>query len=173
MWRSRLGGMATISLSDVIEPAAGASERKKDEQARGGVHQLWNSDEYRNVWWCVPLDSLGHDGVKDQASIETARQLLLKIKRHADPVLRHYGWTVKHLNEHVGGPGGMCYHDMQGTADITLQLRVRPDKQCNTFRPFRRLMGVMLHEMAHIAGLGIEDLHPPEFYEKMREVAAP
>ena len=60
--------------------------------------------------------------------------------------------------------------DGQGTADITLQLRERPSKQCNTFRPFGRVMGVMLHEMTHIAGLGLEDIHPPEFYEKMKEV---
>ena len=118
-----------IALSDVIEPAAGAAarvgagERRADE--RGGVHQLWNSDEYRNVWWCVPLDALGHTGIRDAASIETARALLCRIKRHADPVLRHYGWTCKHLHEHVGGPGGMCYHDNQGTADISLQLRTQ------------------------------------------------
>ena len=118
----------------------------------------------------MPLDGLGHDGVKDAASIVTARNLLKKIKRHSDPVLRHYGWTVKHLQESVGGPGGMCFHDGQGTADITLQLRERPSKQCNTFRPFGRLMGVMIHEMTHIAGLGLEDIHPPEFYEKMKEV---
>ena len=57
------------------------------------MHTLWQTDEYRNVWWVVPLDGLGHDGVKDAASIVTARSLLKKIKRHSDPVLRHYGWT--------------------------------------------------------------------------------
>jgi hypothetical protein len=124
----------------------------------------------------------------------TARALLRLIKAHADPVLKHYGWTVKHLHEHVGGPGGMCYHDGHGTADISLQLRARPSKQCNSFRPFASLMRVasahtvhalppcfsltalhtacpahcrrvMLHEMTHIHGLGVEDIHPPEFYE--------
>ena len=160
---------ALHDIRDVIEPAHGAAKAATD---RGGVHTMWASDEYRNVWWCVPLDSLGHDGVKDAASIETARALLKKIKRHSDPVLRHYGWTVKHLKEHVGGPGGMCYHDNAGTADITLQLRARPDKQCTAFRSFRSLMGVMLHEMTHISGLGLEDIHPPEFYEKMKEVRA-
>ena len=64
----------------------------------------------------------------------------------------------------------MCYHDNQGTADITLQLRQRPSKQCNAFRSFRQLMSVMIHEMTHISGLGIEDVHPPEFYEKNGEV---
>ena len=53
--------------------------------------------------------SLGHNGVRDKASIETARALLNRIKLHSDPVLRHYGWTVKHLQESVGGPGGMCF----------------------------------------------------------------
>ena len=130
---------AIRDIREVIEPASGTAKRVLTDD-RGGVHTMWASDEYRNVWWCVPLDGLGHDGVKDMASIATARKLLQKIKRHSDPVLRHYGWTVKHLKEHVGGPGGMCYHDMQGTADITLQLRVRPDKQCNVFRPFGRLM---------------------------------
>jgi len=161
------GGSNVLSLTSVIEPSAGA-ERTKEK--RSGVHELWNSDEYRSVWWTVPLDGLGHDGVKDAASIAEAQRLLARLKRHSDPVLRHYGWTVKHLKEHVGGPGGMCYHDRQGTADITLQLRQRPSRQCNAFRSFRQLMGVMIHEMTHISGLGIEDVHPPEFYEKNREV---
>ena len=163
------GSSGLHDIRDVIEPANGAAARVSSDD-RGGVHTMWQSDEYRNIWWCVPLDSLGHDGVKDEESIETARTLLKKIKRHSDPVLRHYGWTVKHLKEHVGGPGGMCYHDNQGTADISLQLRVRPDKQCSAFRPFFSLMGVMIHEMTHISGLGLEDIHPPEFYEKMKEV---
>ena len=161
------GGSNVLTLQSVIEPSAGA-ERTKEK--RSGVHELWNSDEYRSVWWTVPLDGLGHDGVKDAASIAEAQRLLARLKKHSDPVLRHYGWTVKHLKEHVGGPGGMCYHDNQGTADITLQLRQRPSKQCNAFRSFRQLMSVMIHEMTHISGLGIEDVHPPEFYEKNGEV---
>ena len=165
--RRKMAGLHDIR--DVIEPASGAA-RKASDGNRGGVHTMWQSDEYRNVWWCVPLDGLGHKGVKDAASIDTARKLLQRLKRHSDPVLRHYGWTVKHLKEHVGGPGGMCYHDNQGTADISLQLRTRPDKQCNSFRNFHQLMGVMIHEMTHISGLGLEDIHPPEFFEKMREV---
>ena len=195
---------ALHDIRDVIEPSAGAARRVAGDD-RGGVHTMWNSDEYRNVWWCVPLDGLGHGGVQDKASIGTAHELLTKLKRHSDPVLRYYGWTVKHLKEHVGGPGGMCYHDNQGTADISLQLRASPSKQCNVFRPFGRLMGacahashlphpcvlsflahphtcslssvcvslssaVMLHEMCHISGLGLEDIHPPEFYEKLAEV---
>ena len=161
------GGSNVLTLQSVIEPSAGA-ERTKEK--RSGVHELWNSDEYRSVWWTVPLDGLGHGGVKDAASIAEAQRLLARLKKHSDPVLRHYGWTVKHLKEHVGGPGGMCYHDNQGTADITLQLRQRPSKQCNAFRSFRQLMSVMIHEMTHISGLGIEDVHPPEFYEKNGEV---
>ena len=161
------GGSNVLTLQSVIEPSAGA-ERTKEK--RSGVHELWNSDEYRSVWWTVPLDGLGHDGVKDAASIAEAQRLLARLKKHSDPVLRHYGWTVKHLKEHVGGPGGMCYHDNQGTADITLQLRQRPSKQCNAFRSFRQLMSVMIHEMTHISGLGIDDVHPPEFYEKNGEV---
>ena len=141
---------ALHEMRNVIEPADGAAASVSAGD-RGGVHTMWSSNEYRNVWWVVPLDSLGHDGVRDAGSIATARALLQRIKRHSDPVLRHYGWTVKHLKEHVGGPGGMCYHDNQGTADISLQLRVRPDKQCSSFRSFGCLMGVMIHEMARDA----------------------
>ena len=147
----RRTGMAGLhEMRNVIEPADGAAASVSAGD-RGGVHTMWISNEYRNVWWVVPLDSLGHDGVRDAGSIATARALLQRIKRHSDPVLRHYGWTVKHLKEHVGGPGGMCYHDNQGTADISLQLRVRPDKQCSSFRSFGCLMGVMIHEMARDA----------------------
>ena len=147
---TRTGMAALHEMRNVIEPTNGAAASVAAGD-RGGVHTMWSSNEYRNVWWVVPLDSLGHDGVRDAESIATARALLQRIKRHSDPVLRHYGWTVKHLKEHVGGPGGMCYHDNQGTADISLQLRVRPDKQCSSFRSFGRLMGVMIHEMARDA----------------------
>ena len=98
------GGSNVLSLTNVIEPSAGA-ERKKQEEKRSGVHSMWSSDEYRSVWWCVPLDGLGHDGVRDAASIAHAQRLLARLKKHSDPVLRHYGWTVKHLKEQVGGPG--------------------------------------------------------------------
>ena len=73
--------------------------------------------------WCVPLNALGHSGV-DRDSIPAARGLLQRLKLHVDPILRRRGWRVKHLHEHNGrGPGGMCYHDLQGTADISIRLR--------------------------------------------------
>ena len=69
------------------------------------------------------LNALGHSGV-DRDSIPAARGLLQRLKLHVDPILRRRGWRVKHLHEHNGrGPGGMCYHDLQGTADISIRLR--------------------------------------------------
>ncbi len=85
--------------------------------------------------------------------------------------MKSRGWRVKHLYAHAGrGPAGMCYHDGQGTADITLRLRARPDKSCAAFLPFRVLLRVMLHEVTHISGHGLKDIHPPEFYEELEVV---
>ena len=74
-----------LDMANVIEPAAGAAARvgagERRADMRGGVHQLWASSEYRNVWWVVPLDALGHSGVRDPASIDTARALLRRINQ--------------------------------------------------------------------------------------------
>ena len=159
-----------LNMTDMIEPREGAEPRVAEDR-RHGVHRLFGSDEFCNVWWCVPLNSLGRDGV-DKESIEPARRLLHRLKLHADPLLRLRGWRVKHLHEHYGhGPGGMCYHDLQGTADISIRLRAVPgNPRCNAFLPFGRLLGVMLHEVTHISGHGLEDVHPPEFYEELKVV---
>ena len=50
-FRRKMAGLHDIR--DVIEPASGAA-RKASDGNRGGVHTMWQSGEYRNVWWCVP-----------------------------------------------------------------------------------------------------------------------
>lgn len=150
-------------MADVLEPVEGGGAQ------RSGLHSL-QSDEYSNVWWCVPLAALGRSAV-DEASVEQARRLLRRLKLHADPILRARGWRVKHLIEHVRpGPSGMCYHDGEGAADISIRLRSSCSHRCNTFLPFRVLLGVMLHEIAHIGGHGVDDIHPPEFYEELDKI---
>ncbi|EOD27376.1 hypothetical protein EMIHUDRAFT_254332, partial [Emiliania huxleyi CCMP1516] len=117
-----MAGARFTNLTDAIEPRDGAEPRVGDDK-RQGIHRLFGTTEFCNVWWCVPLNALGHSGV-DRDSIPAARGLLQRLKLHVDPILRRRGWRVKHLHEHNGrGPGGMCYHDLQGTADISIRLR--------------------------------------------------
>ena len=58
----------------------------------------------------------------------------------------------------------------EGCANIGLQLRTLSGKRASkhyTFRPFRSLLGVLLHEITHIH-TGCEDIHPPYFCQSTR-----
>jgi hypothetical protein len=68
---------------------------------------------------------------------------------------------------------GLCTTNGRADADATscnIQLNVRttPSLSCPTLFSFERLLSVMLHEITHIT-IGLEDIHPPAFYDAMRE----
>ena len=108
---------------------------------------------------------------------DVARTLLAKVARHVNPVLRSRGWRVKRLIESSSTQWiGLCTANGRGDADaastnIQLNLRARPDRRCEEFRSFREVLAVMLHEITHTS-IGLEDIHPPAFYELLGEIKA-
>ena len=92
---------------------------------------------------------------------------------------------------------GLCTANGRTDADaastnIQLNLRVRPDRRCTQFRTFRQVLAVMLHEITHTkigkvplspraaqlndikltVPTGLEDIHPPAFWELLDEIKA-
>ena len=97
--------------------------------------------------------------------------------RHVNPILRERGWRVKRLIESASTKWiGLCTGNGRDDADaasvnIQLNLRVEPSKYCRQFRPFKSILAVMLHEITHVS-IGLEDIHPPAFYELLDEIKA-
>lgn len=108
---------------------------------------------------------------------DIARTLLATVARHVNPILRERGWRVKRLIESASTKWiGLCTGNGRDDADaasvnIQLNLRVEPSKHCRQFRPFKSILAVMLHEIAHVS-IGLEDIHPPAFYELLDEIKA-
>ena len=122
---------------------------------------------------CVWSVEVYNDGYRP----DVARTLLAKVARHVNPVLRSRGWRVKRLIESSSTRWiGLCTANGRGDADaastnIQLNLRARPDRRCEEFRSFREVLAVMLHEITHTS-IGLEDIHPPAFYELLGEIKA-
>jgi len=123
--------------------------------------------QYCCVWWVEVYE----DGYRP----DIARSLLARVARHVNPILRDRGWRVKRLMESSSTKFlGCCLSNGRGDADaasanIQLNVRQQPSKQCRHFRSFAQLLSVMLHEITHIS-IGLEDIHPPAFWELMQEI---
>lgn len=106
---------------------------------------------------------------------DVARTLLATVARHVNPILRDRGWRVKRLIESASNQWiGLCTANGRNDADaastnIQLNLRLRPDKHCQQFRSFHQILAVMLHEITHTS-IGLEDIHPPAFYELLDQI---
>jgi hypothetical protein len=55
-------------------------------------------------------------------------------------------------------------NDADALANILINLRVEPNKQCRQFKGFSSILAVMSHEITHLS-IGLEDIHPPAFYD--------
>lgn len=108
---------------------------------------------------------------------DVARSLLARVARHVNPILRARGWRVKRLIESASPNWvGLCTGNGRNDADaastnIQLNLRVEASKYCKTFRSFRQVLSVMLHEITHTS-IGLEDIHPPAFFNLLDEIKA-
>jgi len=120
---------------------------------------------------CVWSVEVYEDGYRP----DVARTLLAAVARHVNPVLRDRGWRCKRLIESASSKWiGLCTSNARADADaastnIQLNLRTQPNKHCTTFRSFRQILAVMLHEITHTS-IGLEDIHPPAFYELLTEI---
>lgn len=120
---------------------------------------------------CVWSIEVHEDGYRP----DVARTMLAAVARHVNPILRERGWRVKRLIESTSRTFlGCCHGNGRSDADaasvnIQLNLRTQPDRHCRQFRTFPRVLGVMLHEITHTS-IGLEDIHPPAFYELLNEI---
>jgi len=103
-----------------------------------------------------------------------ARKLLLRVKEHADNVLKARGWRVKNLIEicccekkNMGtnlGVGGWCRGGGPNCAH-TIAIRLRRPKS-HDLLSFEHSLKVMWHEMAHI----VHGNHSAAFYQLYDEI---
>ena len=113
--------------------------------------------------------------IKKIPNSDEARKLLLRVKEHADNVLKARGWKVKRLIEicccerkNMGtnlGVGGWCRGDGPGAAH-TIALRLRRPRS-HEFVSFEHCLKVMWQEMAHI----VHGNHSAAFYQEMDDIA--
>lgn len=104
-----------------------------------------------------------------------ARDLLLEIKRHADPLLTARGWYVKRLVEmcccerrHMGtnlGVAGWCRAEARGKGAAIIALRVRHPKSHELYS-LDQCLSVMWHEIAHITFSS----HSADFYALIEDI---
>ena len=133
------------------------------------IHNL-SDRQYCCVWSIEVLD-----GTTAAYRPDVARALLATVARHVNPILRARGWRVKRLLESCSRSWiGLCTGNGRDDADaasvnIQLNLRVQPHPQCRQFRSFAQVLAVMLHEITHTS-IGLEDIHPPAFYELLGEI---
>jgi WLM domain len=158
----------------VAAPAAtGDKENNSDEQAdRLPPRQVVPINNLSDRQYCCVWSVEVHE---DGYRPDVARTMLAAVARHVNPVLRERGWRVKRLIESTSRSWvGCCFGNGRDDADaasvnIMLNLRTAPDRNCREFRPFSRVLGVMLHEITHTS-IGLEDIHPPAFYELLSEI---
>ena len=164
--------------TNVEKDAEKQEEEKKEEEA------LQPQQERRPPSHSVSINNLSDrqyccvwniEEYKDGYRPDVARALLARVARHVNPILRERGWRVKRLLESTSSKFlGCCLTNGRGDADaasalIQLNLRVQPNKKCQQFRSFSQVLSVMLHEITHIS-IGLEDIHPPAFWELMEEI---
>jgi len=82
-----------------------------------------------------------------------AKELLEKVKKHIDPILRKHGFNVLKLQEDsntklLGWCRSAC-NKSNRTANI-IAIRLRQGIGSSKFRDFSGIMGTMLHEITHI-----------------------
>ena len=144
--------------------ASAAPPAPPRERDTSKTHNLSDA-KYCCVWSVEPLAA---------PDSEAVRSLLQRVADAVAPVLAYRGWRVKRLMESVSRTaGGLCTTNGRTDADATsaniqLNVRIRPDVRCTQLKSYKSLLGVMIHEITHIS-IGLEDIHPPAFYDLMRE----
>ena len=182
--------MHVLILLDALRKAGGDIDRaKRAIAARIGGHSA--NDQQSQQQRVPPRHSTAINNLSDRQyccvwNVEVyedgfrpdiARTLLATVARHVNPILRERGWRVKRLIESASTKWiGLCTGNGRDDADaasvnIQLNLRVEPSKYCRQFRPFKSILAVMLHEITHVS-IGLEDIHPPAFYELLDEIKA-
>ena len=109
-----------------------------------------------NVWETKALAKMENS--------EEAKKLLDRLASICAPAMARRSWRVKCLKEFYPQNAGLL--GMNVNKGVSIFIRLRPDRDKNSFLPWEDLLGTMVHELAH-NGIGS---HSADFYKLMDEV---
>ena len=95
---------------------------------------------------------------------EEAKKLLDRLASICAPAMARRSWRVKCLKEFYPKNAGLL--GMNVNKGVSIFIRLRPDRDKNSFLPWGDLLGTMVHELTHI-GIGS---HSADFYKLMDEI---
>uniref|UniRef100_A0A7N0SVS8 Uncharacterized protein n=1 Tax=Kalanchoe fedtschenkoi TaxID=63787 RepID=A0A7N0SVS8_KALFE len=97
-----------------------------------------NLGDLNKVWEVKPLKKIGED---------EARNILEKIAKQVQPIMRKRQWRVKLLSEFCPSNPSLLGLNVGGGVEVKLRLR-RPNRDWD-FLPYDQVLDTMLHELCH------------------------
>eukprot|EP00232_Nephroselmis_pyriformis_P011873 CAMPEP_0182897128 /NCGR_PEP_ID=MMETSP0034_2-20130328/26705_1 /TAXON_ID=156128 /ORGANISM="Nephroselmis pyriformis, Strain CCMP717" /LENGTH=197 /DNA_ID=CAMNT_0025031029 /DNA_START=63 /DNA_END=652 /DNA_ORIENTATION=+ len=99
-------------------------------------------------------------------SEKEARELLERIYRQVQPVMRKHQWKVGKLSEMFPKNANLLGLNYNRGSEI--KIRLRPARDKGSFMPYESLVGTMLHELTH----NVHGPHDAKFYKLLDEITA-
>ncbi|XAR49812.1 hypothetical protein NMG60_11003960 [Bertholletia excelsa] len=93
-----------------------------------------------------------------------AREILEKISKQVQPIMRKHKWKVKILSEFCPSNPSLSGLNIGGGAEVKLRLR-RPNNEFDFF-PYNQILDTMLHELCH----NEYGPHNTQFYNLLDEI---
>ncbi|CAN6573823.1 unnamed protein product [Malus baccata var. baccata] len=112
-------------------------------------------NDLNKVWEIKPLKKIGE---------EDAREILEKVAKQVQPIMRKRQWKVKVLSEFCPANPGLQGLNVGGGVEIKLRLR-RPNSDW-VFYPYEQILDTMLHELCH----NEHGPHNADFYRLLDEI---
>ncbi|CAI9782307.1 unnamed protein product [Fraxinus pennsylvanica] len=112
-------------------------------------------NDLNKVWEVEPL--------KKEREAE-AKEILEKIAKQVQPIMRKRKWRVKILSEFCPPNPSLLGLNIGGGAEVRLRLR-RPNNEWDFF-PYEQILDTMLHELCHIE----HGPHNADFYNLLDEI---
>ncbi|KAL0030955.1 hypothetical protein WJX79_003815 [Trebouxia sp. C0005] len=114
-----------------------------------------------------PLKVWDFKALQKHGSAE-ALELLRRIARQVQPVMRKRGWRVPLLSEFSPKNPNLLGLNINGGGGRTseIKIRLRPHKSDSSFFPYEHLIGTMLHELVH----NVQGPHNAVFYKLLDEI---
>lgn len=95
-------------------------------------------NDLNKVWEVKALKKIGEDD---------ARQILEKVAKQVQPIMRKHKWKVRILSEFCPANPSLLGINIGGGAEVKLRLR-RPNREWEFF-PYEQILDTMLHELCH------------------------
>lgn len=112
-------------------------------------------NDLNKVWEVKPLKKPRED---------EAREILEKVARQVQPIMRKRKWKVKILYEFCPSNPALLGLNVDGGAEVKLRLR-RQNNEWDFF-PYEQILDTMLHELCH----NEFGPHNPDFYNLLEEI---